>query len=212
MRQKISLVENDEIIGNNKKISEIFNNFFSGVVAKLNIPKYEDLSINSVNSEDPLENLVIKHKNQPSTRAIRDKSLNTSFSLKTVSQRDIEKEILKLNLAKASQDLDIPTKIIKKNADTFSDILFKEFNKSLEIGKFPSCLKMTNVTPVYRKENRSDKDNYRPVSILLNLSNIFERYLCKQISTFFDDILSKYQCRFRKGHSAQHCLLALIEK
>ena len=134
----------------------------------MNIPKYEDLSINSVNSEDLLENLVIKHKNQPSTKAILDKSLNTSFSLKTVSQRDIEKEILKLNLAKASQDLDIPTKIIKKNADTFSDILFKEFNKSLEIGKFPSCLKMANVTPVYRKENGSDKDNYRPVSKFLH--------------------------------------------
>ena len=52
MRQKITLIENDEIIGNHKEISEIFNNFFSSIVAKLNIPKYEDLSVNSANSED----------------------------------------------------------------------------------------------------------------------------------------------------------------
>ena len=71
---------------------------------------------------------------------------------------------------------------------------------------------MANVTPVYKKGNRSGKDNYRPVSILPNLSNIFERCLCKQTSTFFEDILSKYQCGFRKEHSAQHCLLALTEK
>ena len=82
----------------------------------------------------------------------------------------------------------------------------------IEIFKFPSCLKMANATPVYKKENRSDKDNYRPVSILPKLSKMCERCLCKQISTFFEDILSKNQCVFRKEHSDQHCLLALIEK
>ena len=106
----------------------------------------------------------------------------------------------------------LKNKNIKKNSDIFSDILFKELNKSLEICKFPSCLKITNVTFVYQKWNRSDKGNYCPVSILRNFSNIFERCLCKEISTIFDDILSKYLCGFRKEHSAQHCLLALIEK
>ena len=27
----------------------------------------------------------------------------------------------------------------------------------------------------------------------------------------FDEILSKYQCSFRRGHGAQHCLIALLE-
>ena len=93
------------------------------------------MKLNSVNSKDPLENLVTKYKNYPSIRAILDKSPNTSFSLKTVSKRDIEKDILNLNVAKASQDSDIPTKIIKKNLDIFSDIRFKASNKSLEICK-----------------------------------------------------------------------------
>ena len=139
MRQKITLIEKDKILGSNKEISEIFNNFFSSIVAKLNILKYEDLSVRSVNSTDPLENLVIKYKNQPSVRAILDKSLNTSFSLKTVSKKDVEKKILNLNAAKASQDSYIPAKAIK-NSDIFSDFLLKEFNISREICKFPSCL------------------------------------------------------------------------
>ena len=70
----------------------------------MNIPKYEDLSVNSVNSEDPSGNLVTKYKNYPSIRAILNKSPNTSFLLKTVSKKDIEKKILNLNVAKASQD------------------------------------------------------------------------------------------------------------
>ena len=38
----------------------------------LNILKYEDLSVNSVTSEDPLENLVTRYKNHPDIRAILD--------------------------------------------------------------------------------------------------------------------------------------------
>ena len=99
--------------------------------------------------------------------------------MKAIYKKDIEKEILNLSVEKASQDSDIPIKIIKKNSDIFSDILFKEFNKSLEICKYPFCLKMANVTPVYKKGNSSDKDNYLPVSILPNLPKIFEMCLSK---------------------------------
>ena len=45
-----------------------------------------------------------------------------------------------------------------------------------------------------------------------NLWKVFERCLHEQISDFFDTILSKYQCGFRKGHGAQQCLIALLEK
>ena len=72
-------------------------------------------------------------------------------------------------------------------------------------------MKLAGVTPVYKKGNRSVKDNYRSVSILPNLSKVFERCLYKQMSPYFDNILSKYQCGFRKNHNAQHCLLALIK-
>ena len=41
---------------------------------------------------------------------------------------------------------------------------------------------------------------------------IFEKVLCKQIRIFIDPLLSKYQCWFRKGFSAQHCLLTVLEK
>ena len=32
------------------------------------------------------------------------------------------------------------------------------------------------------------------------------------MSHFFENILSKYQCSFRKGFSTQHCLLAMLQK
>ena len=44
------------------------------------------------------------------------------------------------------------------------------------------------------------------------ISKIFEKFLCKRITNFIDPLPSKYQCGFRKGFSAQHCLLAMLEK
>ena len=71
---------------------------------------------------------------------------------------------------------------------------------------------MANITPVYKKGERNCKDNYRPVSILSNVSKIFERCMLEQISNYMNDFLSKFQCGFRKGYSTQYCLLALLEK
>ena len=44
------------------------------------------------------------------------------------------------------------------------------------------------------------------------VSKIFERIICKQLTNFFDNILSKYHCGFRTGHGTQHCLLLMLEK
>ena len=73
-------------------------------------------------------------------------------------------------------------------------------------------MKNAIITPVYKKGTKTSKDNYRPASILSNISKIYERLMFKQISEYFEPILSKFQCGFRKGFSAQHCLLSMLEK
>ena len=69
------------------------------------------------------------------------------------------------------------------------------------------------ISPLSTKKSKKDiKGNYRPVSILRNLSKIFEKCMFEQMSQFFKDIFSKYQCGFRKGFSTQQCLLTMLEK
>ena len=82
----------------------------------------------------------------------------------------------------------------------------------IDNGIFPDSLKFANITPVFKKDSRTEKTNYRPVSILPNLSKIYERLIYNQLSKFFENILSKFQCGFRKGFSAQDCWLVMIEK
>ena len=210
-REKYTLIEEEEILDDDQKISTVFNDFFSSIVSNLNIPQYEDQNVNLDNIDDPLEIIKEKYKNHPSIVAILDKKFDKSFSFQPVSKEEIEKEILSLRDGKAVQQSDIPTKIVRMNVDIFSELLYFEVYKTIEFSTFPFCMKLADVTPVYKKGNRSVKDNYRPVSILPNLSKVFERCLYKQMSPYFDNILSKYQCGFRKNHNAQHCLLALIE-
>ena len=104
------------------------------------------------------------------------------------------------------------TKIIKENANIFTDFVHYSINSSINNGNFPSFLKLANVIPVFKKDCKNSKDNYRPISILKNISKVYERILFSQIGLFMNNFFSKFQCGFRKGYSTQQCLLALNEK
>lgn len=60
-----------------------------------------------------------------------------------------------------------------------------------------------------QKKYRSNIENYRPVSILPNLSKIYERCMREQMNEYcLNKVLSKWQCEFCEGYSSQYSLLA----
>ena len=73
------------------------------------------------------------------------------------------------------------------------------FKTLITFSLFPEQLKYADVKPIFKKDSRNDKRNYRPVSILSNISKIYEQLLYKQLETYFESILSRYQCEFIKG-------------
>ena len=79
------------------------------------------------------------------------------------------KEIKDLDSSIASQENDIHTKIILKNADIFSNFIYQSFNNMIDVHIFPASLKLANTTPIFKKGPKNSKENYRPVSILLNI-------------------------------------------
>ena len=50
----------------------------------------------------------------------------------------------------------------------------------------------------------TDKTNYRPISTLSNLLNLFEKLICAQINSFMEPKLSTYIAGFCAKHNAQH--------
>ena len=86
------------------------------------------------------------------------------------------------------------------------------FNNCLIKAEFPNELKLADVTPILKKEDSSRVKNYRPASVLPNVSKILERILRRQLSSYADQFLSTFMCGYIKGFSTQQALLSLIER
>ena len=82
------------------------------------------------------------------------------------------KEISNLKTNKATPSTEVPIKSIKENYDIFGDFIFENFNNSLFCSIFLSPMKNAIITPAYKKGTKACKDNYRPVTILSNISKI----------------------------------------
>ena len=51
------------------------------------------------------------------------------------------------------------------------------FNCYIDKASFPNSLNKADISPVYKKDDTNDKNNYRPVNILPSLSKAFEKCL-----------------------------------
>ena len=207
--QKITLVENDSVISEDSELAEVFSKYFENVVKNLNIQR----PIFSQEHDDPIANTITNFEQHPSILKIKENSnVCSPFSFEPVSLDEIIKETLNLDASKATQKSDIPTKIIKQNQDIFSEFIFENVNNMIDTDIYPEQLKWAVVKPAHKKGSRTDKENFRLVSILPNISKIYERCLFKQLTNYFEDLFSKYQCGFRKGFSVANCLLPMTEK
>ena len=83
--------------------------------------------------------------------------------------------------------------MIKDYCVFFSEFIHKDTNLCIAAGTFINYFKQAEVRPLYKKDGRTDKSNYRPISILSNGSKIYERSLYNQLHDYFDkNIFSKY--------------------
>ena len=183
--EKVTLVERTKILKNDKKTAKILNNFFSAIIQNLKISKYKEQDPISASISDPVMStniIAITEKCNSSTR----------FKFSFVDEEDILKEIENLKANKATQNTDISTKLIKENSEIFADFIFENLNDSISQSVFPSALKLANIAPVHKKDSKSKKDYYRLISVLPNISKIYESFFFKQISEYFEQFFSKY--------------------
>ena len=127
------------------------------------------------------------------------KNLELSFTFRPVTKDQISNLIKHSNDKKAAQSTNIPTALIKKLCDFFSDFTYKSINQSITEGNFMADFKEAEVCPLFKNDGRAFKSNFRPIIILFNVSKIYERCLYNQLSDCFDkNLFSKYQCGFCK--------------
>ena len=168
--EKITLVEGTNILKNDKGTAKVLNYFFSTIITNLKIPQYKERDPISASISDPVMWSIVKYRSHPSIIAIKENfNSSTPFNFLFVDKEDILKEMKNLKVNKATQNTDILTKLIKENSDIFADFIFENLNDSIFHPVFPSALKLANITPMHKKDSKSKKNHYRPISVLPNI-------------------------------------------
>ena len=114
--ERITLVENNKVVSDESKLVEIFGKYFGNIVQNLGIDGLTNIS--SDNETVTIRKAIEKYKY---IQEYIDTTKNFSFDL--INPECISKIINNLDTSKATQQGDIPTKIIKDNKGIFH-ILF----------------------------------------------------------------------------------------
>ena len=140
--------------------------------------------------------------------------VNNTFFLSPTSSEEIEREIKNLNTRKSSGPDNIGAKVLKLCPEIFAKLLSTIYKKSMEMGEYPTQLKIAKVIALFKKGQKTQPNNYRPISLLSCFDKIFEKILSKRLVKFLEinKILFKYQYGFRKLYSTTLALLEFTDK
>ena len=116
--ERITLLENNKVVSDESKLVEIFGKYFGNIVQNLAIDGLTNIS--SDNETVTLRKAIEKYQDHASIKVIRE-SIDTTknFSFDLINPECIIKIINNLDTSKATQQGDIPTKIIKDKRHFF---------------------------------------------------------------------------------------------
>ena len=133
-----------------------------------------------------------------------------SFVFKTYSTKEIS-SIVKSIKTKNTHGYDgISTKILKVSSNYITSPLTYICNKVILSGIFLDQLKFSIVKPVYKKGDRMNLTNYRPISLLTSFSEVFEKALYIRLTEYLynNKLLLENQYGFRKGLATDDSFLS----
>ena len=123
--ENIFLDELGEIIRNEVKVANVFNKYFVNMVPSMGITNNHIFLSNTNTSDDPLDKIIDKYKNNFSITCINKHMTDSELASTSqhVTKNQISNLIKHLNGKKAVQSTDIPTKSIKEFCDFFSEFM-----------------------------------------------------------------------------------------
>ena len=187
------IIENDKVITDSKGIANSLNSFYSNIGPSI------DNKIPKVNK---------------SFNEFLGNPINNTITFEPCNDTEIANIIKNFSPSKSSGPNSIPTNLLKEFSYLLCTPIKMIINKSLTEGTFPSLLKIANICPIFKKNDKTKCANYRPISLLSNLSKIFERIVYNRLESFLNenDIIYQHQYGFRKNYSTNHAVLSILEE
>lgn len=174
-------------INDKKSIANNFNKYFKEVGENFarNIP-----DINYLDNRQPLEN---------------------SMYLQDTTETEVLKIIQNLKCKKSPGIDGIRAETLKEIKLEIVKPLTFLINLCFKTGCFPQVFKTSVIKPLHKSGSKLSMENYRPVSLLSNISKIIEKLIKSRLCNFLKkyDILSDHQYGFREGRSTEDAILEL---
>jgi hypothetical protein len=198
----ISIRNGDDVIVDQGKVCDILNDNFVSAARDIG-------GVQPVTLENDLSEIYKAYENHKSIKMIKQhmEILGTDgeFSFRPVSQKELYKKLFCLKTNRSCGYDGQPAKLIKAGASILCYTLLPIVNGCFVNSVFPTDLKYAEVTPVYKKEDALNRKNYRPVSVLVCQSKLFEGFMSDQLMTFFANKLSSCLAAYRNGYKHTAC-------
>ena len=211
LNSTFTIIDNGKIISEDNEVANVLNSFFEKSVSSLEIDIPKKYTKDCKDIEDPIYAIITKFSHHPSILKINGIVNKQKFSFRATTLTEIEQEISILSIKKANPSNSVSSKELKENVDVCGRILHNIINYGISNNTFDNGMKLADITPIHKKDDKTDKKNYRPVSGLSAGSKIFKRVIQNQIGEYANKFLSQYLCGYRKGYSVQHALMLFLE-
>lgn len=184
-----ALIDGDTIYSTAEQKAELFNTFFA----------------NNATLPEPASGF-----------ALPPLQLKTAHRLSTISftPSKVFSVLKHLKINKSNGPDCISNRILKECAEVLAQPLSDLFNKSMSNGCVPDAWKRANVTPIHKKSDKQNKQNYRPISLLSCMGKVMERIIYDELYEYLEThcLLTWRNSGFKKQDSTVNQLLLLSHK
>ena len=133
----------------------------------------------------------------------------TNFS---ISHTTITEILMTIDVTKSRGSNGLPPIFFEQTATNMTNALQVIFKNIKRLRKIPSCWKTAAISPIFKKGDRRNVENWRPISLLNIDSKILEKCIYGPLYSLFERVLSKHQHGFVKGKSVATNMLSFLSK
>ena len=179
----------------------------SPIVSFCMLSKEDNSEVASTFLKSFSETFVKDNGNRPEVRPVSTES--RPMDLCTINENGVHTLFNNIDPRKSAGPDDLTSAAIKHFSKVVSPILTCIMQHSLNTGVVPADWRAAKVIPIYKKGDKSDPKNYRPISITSLVSKTFEHILSHAIMDHLEvnNLLTEVQHGFRKRHSCESQLL-----
>ena len=173
-------------------MANAFNNYFANICTTI---------------QPPNDNVMphTSYLNTPVHSTFKFKTINNAITLQYLSNLT--------NSYSCGHD-NINNTLLKSISNEISSCITLIINQSISTGCYPENLKLAKVIPIFKKNDKLEINNYRPISVLPVISKIFENVMHTQLLEYFteNNLLSSQQYGFRPNRSTELATLELMDR